>query len=219
MDDLLTGVGSAPAPREPQRQSRGLVFRLYTSNPFYVISADLVFVGLRMSFDTHGKAFETWALMLGLVAYTALLAATACWLIRRAGVWDDARSLLLLVVMMVVRYGFGSDLALGGPDGFISLLPHVADPNLEPEKALWWSAGTVNLSTIILIVHGWFYVLYLFIDFVLWRLVRYSFGYFLLVALGGVIPFLSFFFEWRVPRDIRARLAALESSAAEGASA
>jgi len=116
-----------------------------------------------------------------------------------------------LVVMMIVRYGYGSDLALNGPDGFISLLPHVADPDLEPEKALWWSAGVVNLSTIILIVHGWFYVLYLFIDFVLWRLVRYSFGYFLLVALGGVVPFLSFYFEWRVPRDIHTRIAALET--------
>lgn len=114
MDDLLTGVGSAPAPREPQRQSRGLVFRLYTSNPFYVISADLVFVGLRMSFDTHGKAFETWALMLGLVAYTALLAATACWLIRRAGVWDDARSLLLLVVMMFLAISVSFDNTLTG---------------------------------------------------------------------------------------------------------
>ncbi|WP_406697157.1 hypothetical protein V5E97_39825 [Singulisphaera sp. Ch08] len=100
MTDPLSNVSPESAPRNPRRGSRGLVFRLYTSNPFYVISADLVFVGLRMSFDTHGKTFETWALMLGLAGYTLLLATTACLLIRRGKVWDDTRSLLLLVVMM-----------------------------------------------------------------------------------------------------------------------
>ena len=29
---------------------------------------------------------------------------------------------------------------------------------------------------------------------------RWSFGRFLLIALGGIIPFLSFFLECRVPR-------------------
>ena len=53
----------------------------------------------------------------------------------------------------------------------------------------------VNLSTGILIVHGWFYVVYLFADFRLWSLMRWSFTRFLLIALGGVIPFLSFFVE------------------------
>lgn len=115
--------------------------------------------------------------------------------------------LILLVVMMVVRYGFHSDLALGGPSGGLGMLTrNEADP---AGPTAWWPEGTVNLSTIILIVHGWLYVVYLIVDFALWRLVRYSFAYFLLVALGGVVPFLSFFFEWRVPRDIKARIAAL----------
>ena len=105
--------------------------------------------------------------------------------------------LLLLVVMMVTRYGFGLDLA-SGVNGPISLEP------------TWWlkdngAEGAVNLSTIILIVHGWLYVLYLICDFALWRLVRYSFGYFCFVALGGIIPFISFYFEYRVPKDINAR--------------
>ncbi len=65
-----------------------------------MISADLVFIGLRMSFDTSGKTFETWALMIGLAGYTLLLAATACLLIRSCRVWDDVRTLLLLVVLM-----------------------------------------------------------------------------------------------------------------------
>ena len=47
------------APDRPLR--RGLLRRLYTSNPFYVISADLVFIGLRMSFDASGRTPETGA--------------------------------------------------------------------------------------------------------------------------------------------------------------
>ena len=106
--------------------------------------------------------------------------------------------LLLLVLMMVFRYGFGVDIELLGPYGFLALTP----------KAL--IAGT-NLSTIILISHGWFYVLYLGTDFVLWRLIRWSFAKFLLIALGGVIPFLSFYFERRIPQDALAAIALLET--------
>lgn len=115
--------------------------------------------------------------------------------------------LLLLVVMMVARYGFHSDLALF--DGSIMLLERVEQPGVDPTG--FWPPAAVNLSTIILIVHGWLYVVYLVADFALWRLVRYSFLYFCFVALGGVIPFISFYFEWRVPKDVHARTAALKA--------
>jgi integral membrane protein len=105
--------------------------------------------------------------------------------------------LLLLCVMMVLRYGLHVDIELLVPYGFLALTP----------KDL--IAG-INLSTIILIVHGWLYVLYLACDFVLWRLVRWSFARFLFIALGGVIPLLSFFLERRVPRDAEAAIARAE---------
>ena len=101
--------------------------------------------------------------------------------------------LLLLVLMMVLRYGLGVDIELLGPYGFLALTP----------KDL---IVGVNLSTAILILHGWLYVLYLGCDFVLWRLIRWSFGKFLFIALGGVIPLLSFFLERRVPREALASL-------------
>ena len=111
--------------RRPAPASR-LVRALYTHNPFYVISADLVFIGLRMSFDPSAKSFDTWALISGLAGYTLLLATTACLLVRFGKVWDDMRSVLLLVVMMflaisstiddvlIMRPGVGLALALGG---------------------------------------------------------------------------------------------------------
>jgi hypothetical protein len=91
-----------------------LLRRLYTSNPFYVISADLVFVGLRLSFDTGGDTFQAGALMVALLGYTLLLATTACLLIRFGKVWDDARTLLLLVVAMFLATSVTFDETLAG---------------------------------------------------------------------------------------------------------
>jgi len=108
--------------------------------------------------------------------------------------------LLLLVVMMVSRYGFGVDIELNPVYGL----------QFTPKELI----TGVNLSTAILIAHGWLYVLYLGTDFVLWRQIRWSFGKFLFIALGGIIPLLSFFLERRVPRDALAAIAPLEKVAA-----
>lgn len=105
--------------------------------------------------------------------------------------------LLLLVLMMVFRYGFGQDIELGGPFGFLTLTPKEA-------------ITAINLSTIILIIHGWLYVIYLACDFLLWRLMGWSFARFLLIALGGIIPLLSFFYERTVPKRVEAGIAAIE---------
>ncbi len=110
--------------------------------------------------------------------------------------------LLLLVLMMVLRYGFGVDIELLGPYGFLALTP----------KDL---IEGINLSSGILIVHGWLYVLYLACDFLLWRYIRFSFAWFLFIALGGVVPFLSFYFERRVPRDVDAAIFAIEPAGAK----
>jgi len=106
--------------------------------------------------------------------------------------------LLLLCLMMIFRYGFGVDIELAGPAGFLALTP----------KDL---ISGINLSTVILIVHGWFYVLYLYSDFRLWSLARWPFTRFLFVALGGVIPLSSFFIEHRVHAQTIALLERLET--------
>ena len=108
--------------------------------------------------------------------------------------------LLLVVLMMVFRYGFQVDIELAGPKGLIALTP----------KDL---IVGVNLSSILLIVHGWLYVLYLACDFLLWRYMGWTFTRFLLIALGGVIPLLSFFFERTVPARVSSEIAAAEVSA------
>lgn len=85
---------------------------LYTNNPFYVVSAALMFVGLRMSFDTGGPAFQTGALMAGLTVYTLLLAATAWFLIRYGDLWQDVRTLLVLVVLLLLATSISFDRSL-----------------------------------------------------------------------------------------------------------
>jgi hypothetical protein len=71
-----------------------------TKNPFYVLSAALFLAGLRVSFGDPAQAEDTWAMMSGLAGYTLLLAVTACLLVRFGNVWDDVRTVLLLVVLM-----------------------------------------------------------------------------------------------------------------------
>src|SRR4051812_18127334 len=88
--------------------------------------------------------------------------------------------LLLLCTEMLLKYTpLALEVELGGPRGFLALVPE-------------GTVTAVNLSTGILIIHGWFYVVYLFSDFRLWSLMRWPFLRFILIALGGVIPFLSF---------------------------
>jgi hypothetical protein len=71
-----------------------------TNNPFYVLSAALFLAGLWASFGGQNQDVTSWALTLGLAGYTLLLAVTACLLVRFGNVWDDVRTVLLLVVLM-----------------------------------------------------------------------------------------------------------------------
>ena len=107
--------------------------------------------------------------------------------------------LLFLVVMMVSRYGFLVDIEYSQAYG-LGFTPR----DLIEER------DSVNVSNVILTVHGWLYVVYMAFNFLLWRFWRWSFGRFLFIALGGIIPLLSFFFEFRVPRWVAEAIARVE---------
>jgi integral membrane protein len=97
--------------------------------------------------------------------------------------------LLLLTAEMILKYAFGVEIEAGGPFGFLALVP--TDTTVA-----------INISTWILIVHGWLYVVYLFASFRLWTAMRWPLLYFPMLALGGVVPFLSFITEGRVRRMV-----------------
>lgn len=108
--------------------------------------------------------------------------------------------LMLLVAEMLVRYVAGYDFYVFGPHGFVTLeMRGVDGVNVS-------LASGFNLSTAILIVHGWLYVAYLFGDFRLWTLARWSFTRFLIIAMGGIVPMLSFFTERYYTKVAKAQL-------------
>jgi hypothetical protein len=92
--------------------ARTLVRRLSVDNPFYVLSALLFCLGLWTSFGHQARAEDVWALMFGLAGYTLLLAVPACLLVRLGGVWEDVRTVLLLVVLMFLATSVTFDATL-----------------------------------------------------------------------------------------------------------
>lgn len=121
--------------------------------------------------------------------------------------------LLLLVAVMVMKYAFHVQLFLFTPNGFaefMPLAPEGVDSDFVPQG--------FDLFKAILIAHGWFYVVYLVSDFMVWSPMRWGFGWFLLIALGGVIPFMSFFLEARVVKKVNAFLDAHDAPVAASVS-
>ncbi|WP_404311910.1 DUF3817 domain-containing protein [Agrococcus terreus] len=144
--------------------------------------------------------------------------------------WVTGVFLLLLVIEMVLKYSpTHVELFAGGSGGLLYFAQVVPLPTCE-----WWSlfvpggqgceiqslGDGFNISLAILIVHGWIYVVYLVACFRLWSLLRWPFGRLIAMALGGVVPFLSFFVEHRMHRvalDDVARLEAQRAARADAA--
>jgi hypothetical protein len=109
--------------------------------------------------------------------------------------------LLLLCAVMVMKYAFNVQLFLFTPEGFAKfepLPPEGLEADFQPEG--------FDLFKAFLIAHGWFYVIYLISNFMLWSPMRWKFMRFIVLALGGVIPLLSFFLEVRTAREVNAYL-------------
>ncbi len=124
--------------------------------------------------------------------------------------------LLLLLTEMILKYSpTHIELFAGGDRGGLYFAPVVVGEacqwfslfNPFQEVCVIDSTGTgTNLSLLILISHGWFYVLYLVACFMVWSPMRWRFTRFLKLALGGVVPLLSFFMEVQVAREVTAYL-------------
>ena len=112
--------------------------------------------------------------------------------------------LLLMITWGIRRLPFlGFDLWLLGPNGFLTLESYGIEGEGLPTTGL-------NLTVWILIIHGWLYVVYLIADFRVWTLMRWPVTRFLFIALGGIVPFLSFYTEAKFARLANEELAELE---------
>jgi len=107
-------------------------------------------------------------------------------------------ALLVLCVEILLKYVAGIELEAFGPAGVLLFVPRD-------------TVQGVNLSATVQYVHGYLYLAYLVSDFVLITVMRYPITRFLVIAAGGVVPFLSFITERRVHREVADYLAEREA--------
>ena len=100
--------------------------------------------------------------------------------------------LVLIMILWGIRLSVQADLWLAGPDGFLAMAYYSVD---EAGNKVGLPSTGLDITSASLIVHGWLYVAYLFGDFRMWTLFRWNFLRFIVIALGGVVPLLSFFTE------------------------
>lgn len=96
-----------------------LLSMVYVHNPFYLISACLFVFGLKLLFRNGDSSvlfqrgsvgyIEPWGLLGSLAGITLLMAVTAILIVRFGKVWDDARSLILIVLLMLMAIAVSMD--------------------------------------------------------------------------------------------------------------
>jgi hypothetical protein len=97
----------------PGIELRNIVRFLYCHNPFYCISAVLVLWGLVKSFHSpgglQGAVPRPELLMGGFAGYASLLGAVGWLLIRAGQLWEDIRTILLLIVIIFLACSMSFD--------------------------------------------------------------------------------------------------------------
>ena len=95
-------------PTQPQVSSYWWRF-LATHNPCYVISALLTLYGLHISFSDNIDPTRGWLQLQLFIGYMALLALTGILVVRFGQVWEDARMLFLLLLLLMVALSVSFD--------------------------------------------------------------------------------------------------------------
>jgi len=91
-----------PKPRSMSGDLAAVARCVYTHNPFYVVSAALFLYGIRLMFTTRDPTLYGWTLLGILAGYSLLLVLSAVLIVRLGRVWDDARTIILSVVVLLV---------------------------------------------------------------------------------------------------------------------
>ncbi|MGC4175928.1 DUF3817 domain-containing protein [Demequina sp.] len=66
------------------------------------------------------------------------------------------------------------------------------------------SDGFDAVTGFIAMTHGWIYIIYLAATIHLWLVMHWGLGRLIIMALGGIVPFLSFFLEHRYAQEVKA---------------
>jgi integral membrane protein len=76
---------------------------------------------------------------------------------------------------------------------------------------------TIESDSVVAIVHGWLFMLYVILGLDLGFRMRWSVGRLLLMTVSGMVPFLSFYAEHKVTGWVRAELGAPSGDSADTA--
>lgn len=83
---------------------------LYTHNPFYLLSTCFVLYAIKRAFRPELMEYiNPWTLMASLTGFTLLAAVTAWVVVRFGKVWEDARSIVLVLVLMFLAISVSFD--------------------------------------------------------------------------------------------------------------
>jgi hypothetical protein len=109
MQEPTLALPISPVPKRPSPVT-AVLRSLYTNNPFYLVSAGLILYGLHVSFRPEpGQLINPWVLMTVFCGYAIVLAATAYLIIRLGKVWEDARSIVLILLLLIVAISISFD--------------------------------------------------------------------------------------------------------------
>ena len=61
-----------------------------------------------------------------------------------------------------------------------------------------------ELTSVVALIHGWIYIVYVVVAFVLSRRAGWSLGFLVVLLLAGLVPVMIFFVEHRVMQRLRA---------------
>jgi hypothetical protein len=101
--------GRRPPPPTLEIDFRPLARFLYSHNPFYCASTALVLWGLLKSFHFQGANPRPELLLTGLAGYALLLAAVGCLLVLVGQLWEDIRTIVLLIVLIFLAISMSFD--------------------------------------------------------------------------------------------------------------
>ncbi len=115
--------------------------RIYTHNPFYLLSVAFVLHSTRLWLNTHTWPYDPWPLMGIVGGYILLVAVVGCLVIHLARAWDNARSILFILLLLFVE------------------LSLTFDPVLVPQPRLGLILLVIGWSLAVAVSEGLFWVL------------------------------------------------------------
>ena len=98
-----------PGRLEVTQSTRGFVRFLYSQNPFYLLSVCFVLHGTGIWYRANATTHSPWTLFGIITSYIVMMSGTGLVIVRRGSVWDDARSILLILFALFLELAMTAD--------------------------------------------------------------------------------------------------------------